>query len=128
MSDIFAMCQPALKDRGNNLAEAIVRRTGTGMGTFDVCPRVVDQQGTEWLWANLQRAESIAADDWNWIIPDLGRSVDLAEAKALLFSACVIRPEDLQGETLPDIAGRFVIGIDTPPATILAAYGLHAAE
>jgi hypothetical protein len=124
MSDIFAMCQPALKDRGNNLAEAIVKRTGTGMGTFYMCPRVVDGNGNVWLWANLQRSESVAGADWDWIIPDLGRDVDLADAQALLFSACVLRPEDLQEDPLPDIAGRFVIGIDVSPQAILTAYGL----
>ncbi len=127
MSDIFAMCGNALKDRGNNLAESIVKRTGTGMGTFDMCPRVVDGNGNVWLWANLQRSESVAGSDWDWIIPDFGRDVDLADAQALLFSAVVIRPENLEG-TPPAIAGKFVIGVDVTPQAVLAAYSMVPAD
>jgi hypothetical protein len=122
MSDIFVMCQPALRERGNNLAEELARVPGSGANTFDVCPRVVDGQGNVWLWANFQRYVSIVDE------PDYFNQLN-DDAKTLLSGALTITPEMLgEGGVLPDTSGRFVIAPNITAQSILAAYGLVSTE
>lgn len=125
MNDIMTLCPVSLKDRGNNLAEAIVRHAGAGIGTYNLAPRVVDSNGNVYYWANVQRTETVAGEDWDWIIPDLGRDINLADATALLYSAVVIEPEMVEeGGTLPSIVGKFVISSKVGTQALLSAYGL----
>ena len=119
MSDIFAMCGTALKDRGNNLAEGLAKVPGSGIQTFDLCPQVVDGQGGVWLWASFQRSVSILDD------PDYLTRLN-ADAQALLAGAVTITPAMLGPDgTLPDIAGKFVIAPGINAQSILSAYGLQ---
>jgi len=122
MTDIFAMCPQSMKDRANNLAEGLARIPGSGIQTFDLCPRVVDGNGNVWLWASFQRSVSIIGE------ADYFSRLN-ADAKALLASAVTIMPDMLGPDgTLPDIAGKFVIAPGINAQTILVAYWMAPTE
>jgi hypothetical protein len=123
MSNILVISAPALRGRSNNLAEAVVATAGSGHRSFDICPRVYDSKGVQYLWTSLLRNSTIAEPGWDWKPPDLGRDVDLADAQALLNGALVLTPDMLESDP-PDIAGRFVIAPNMSAQSVLAWLGL----
>jgi len=122
MTDIFAMCQPDKRQRGNNLAEGLAKTPGAGIHTFDICGRAVDGQGNLWLWASFQRSVSTLGN------PDYLDRLD-DDAKALLAGAVTITPDMLGPDgVLPAIGGKFVIAPGISPQAVLSAYGLANAD
>jgi len=108
-----------MQRQGNQLAEQLARVPGSGIKTFDLCPRVVDSRGNVYLWTNFVRDVTILDE------PDYITKLDQA-SQAMLLDAHRLTPE-MMGDDMPVLTiDRLVIAANADPRTVLAWFGLTA--
>lgn len=128
--NIVAVLPLALQARGNNLAEGLAKVQGSGIETFDICPRVLDAQGNTVLWTNFQRDVTTLDDS------DYFQQLD-PDAQQLLGTALTLTPEmmvmevDEDGELIPrtqPAIGKLIIAPNMDPQFVLSWLGLSRIE